>query len=344
MMREALEATEQVLRYDPHHAEAQFELARLVRNQKAHELKKEAELSLAMRQYARAERAIDEALRLCPDLPDGGSIKERVAGIVEEISKLYHEARTLAESGRSEAAMEILEKLHEIYPGYREAGRLLRQLENPKAGRDGVLLTVRCQRGIDKYVLLMKQRVSIGRHESNDIILEDISTSRHHALIHSTGGAFVIEDLGSKNGTFIAGRQVVDTALKSGDVIDFGGDSKLIFTLDPARRDRAGQTTSSGGARLTLSVGGKRNIHYLLLFETIGLGSRPECEISIQDEGVQELHARLGYRDGVFVVEPATPQSRILLGGKEIESATPISFGDILSLGKAEVYFLDYHY
>jgi tetratricopeptide (TPR) repeat protein len=342
MSREALEATEQALRYDPHHSEAQLELARLVRNQKALELKREAELSLSMRQYMRAERAIDEALRLCPDLEEAAGIKERVATIVEEISKLYQQARSLAESGRSEGAVEILEKLQDIYPGYREAGRLLRQLENPKANKDGVLLTVRCQRGIDKYVLLMKQRVSIGRHESNDIILEDISTSRHHALLHCSGGGFVIEDLGSKNGTYIAGRQVVDTALKSGDVIDFGGDSKLIVTLDGIRPERAAEAPC--GARLTLSVGGKRNIHYLLLYETIHLGSGPSCEVLIQDEGVLEEHARLTFKDGAFTVETLAPQGRVLLGGKEVEGSAPITFGDILALGKAEIYFLDYHY
>ena len=342
MTREALEACEQALRFDPFHAEAQLEMSRLVRSQKAHELKREAELSLSMRQYARAERAIDQALRLVPDLEEASGIKERVASIVEEITRLYQQARTFAEAGRTEAAVEILEKLQDIYPGYREAGRLLRQLENPRADKDGVLLTVRCQRGIDKYVLLMKQRVSIGRHESNDIILEDISTSRHHAQLHASNGAFLIEDLGSKNGTFIAGRQVVDTSLKSGDVIDFGGDSKLIFVLDGARRER----TAGGraGARLTLSVGGKRNIHYLLLYEEIQLGSGQDCDVVIQDEGVLELHARLFFKDGAFSVEPIAPQARVLLGGKELESASPIAFGDIVGIGKAEIYFLDYHY
>jgi predicted component of type VI protein secretion system len=190
----------------------------------------------------------------------------------------------------------------------------------------------------------MKQRVSIGRHESNDIILEDISTSRHHALLHWSGSGFAIEDLGSKNGTYIAGRQVVDTILKSGDVIDFGGDSRLIVSLDGADSHPATNTNPAVGARLTLSVGGKRSIHYLLLYETIHLGSGPECEIQVQDEGVLEEHARLGFRDGSFRVEPASAQARITLGGKEIESATAITFGDILGVGKAEIYFLDYHY
>jgi tetratricopeptide (TPR) repeat protein len=342
MSREAIEATEQVLRYDPHHTEGQLEMARLVRSHKAHELKQEAEMSLSMRQYVRAERAIDAALKLVPDLTDGISIKERVASIVEEISRLYQQARSLAEGGRADAAVEILERLHDIYPGYREAGRLLRQLEHPKASKDGVLLTVRCQRGISKYVLLMKPRLSIGRHESNDIILEDISTSRHHALIHLTNGTFVIEDLGSKNGTFIAGRQVVDTTLKSGDVIDFGGDSKLIFQHEGAPRGNGPGPQS--GARLTLSVGGKRNIHYLLLYERIHLGSRPDSEIVVQDDGVLDVHARISFGDGAFTVEPAVPGARLVLGGKELEGPAPITFGDILGIGKAEVYFLDYHY
>ncbi len=44
-------------------------------------------------------------------------------------------------------------------------------------------------------------RVSIGRAPGNDIIIDDPSISRRHAILHLAGGAVRIEDLGSANGT-----------------------------------------------------------------------------------------------------------------------------------------------
>ena len=43
----------------------------------------------------------------------------------------------------------------------------------------------------------------IGRQSDNDIVIDDVSVSRHHAVIIDTGTSFVITDLKSANGVFI---------------------------------------------------------------------------------------------------------------------------------------------
>jgi hypothetical protein len=43
----------------------------------------------------------------------------------------------------------------------------------------------------------------IGRAADNTIVLSDERTSAHHARITFTGGQWVLEDLGSRNGTFV---------------------------------------------------------------------------------------------------------------------------------------------
>lgn len=46
--------------------------------------------------------------------------------------------------------------------------------------------------------------VSVGRHESNDLILDDMSISRRHALLMiDRGGEVYISDCNSKFGTFV---------------------------------------------------------------------------------------------------------------------------------------------
>ena len=50
--------------------------------------------------------------------------------------------------------------------------------------------------------------ISLGRASNNDVQIEDKSVSREHARIIKKGATFFIEDLNSKNGTFIRGMQV----------------------------------------------------------------------------------------------------------------------------------------
>jgi pSer/pThr/pTyr-binding forkhead associated (FHA) protein len=55
---------------------------------------------------------------------------------------------------------------------------------------------------------LVGDTISIGRAPDNDVQIDDKSVSRRHARITKKGAAFFIEDLNSKNGTFIRGMQV----------------------------------------------------------------------------------------------------------------------------------------
>ncbi len=350
MLEEALQASREALEYDLNQEEARLLAARLTKqcastvppeSNSAHELLTSSSEVKVVQEESRDQENKTTALLSRP-----------FGDVLQELSILSRKARGLAECGQRVAAAKLIEKAHKLYPGYKEATHLFssiaaveKQLESRTSPRDGVLLTVRHRGGIDKYVLLMKEKISIGRHESNDIILEDISTSRHHALIRRTGSTFVIEDLGSKNGTFIGGKQVVDTPLKCGDVIDFGGDSKLILTRITSR---GGPSVSHGsgahGALFTLSVSGKKNIRYLILYPLIQIGSHVECDIQIEDSDVVSKHASIRYSDGRFTLEPLASELPTILQGEAISESRPINFGDLLTLGKAKIYFLDYHY
>lgn len=74
----------------------------------------------------------------------------------------------------------------------------------------------------DEYEL-PEGTTKIGREAFNDIVLYDPEVSRNHALIRFHEGRFVIEDLGSTNGTFVNGRRITAPApLHNGDAIDMG--------------------------------------------------------------------------------------------------------------------------
>lgn len=63
---------------------------------------------------------------------------------------------------------------------------------------------------------------SIGRADC-DVVLADPDVSRRHAMIRAIDGALGVEDVGSRNGTFVNGSQISGaTVLKVGDEVRFG--------------------------------------------------------------------------------------------------------------------------
>ena len=64
--------------------------------------------------------------------------------------------------------------------------------------------------------------LTLGRARSNSIVLDDMLVSRHHARISADDQGLIIEDLGSRNGTFVNGRRVQTTRLHEGDRIGIG--------------------------------------------------------------------------------------------------------------------------
>ena len=66
-------------------------------------------------------------------------------------------------------------------------------------------------------------RHTVGRDPNADIYLDSTSVSRRHASIRIADGQAMLEDLGSKNGTFVGKRRIDSiTALADGDRIRIG--------------------------------------------------------------------------------------------------------------------------
>ena len=80
---------------------------------------------------------------------------------------------------------------------------------------------------------LMDDECTIGRDASNKIAIQDGSISSNHARITRTGDGFFIEDVGSRNGTFVNGEKTSQkTKLNDNDVVRLG---KVMLTFNIAR-------------------------------------------------------------------------------------------------------------
>ena len=83
--------------------------------------------------------------------------------------------------------------------------------------------------GGSRYIL-KKDVIVIGRSPSCDIVINDRQISRQHLIIRKTGAGYVLEDLDSKNGTYINGSAVQGSVgLQDGDVVQIALARKFIF-------------------------------------------------------------------------------------------------------------------
>lgn len=73
-----------------------------------------------------------------------------------------------------------------------------------------------------KEVPLNKERTTIGRKPDNDIPIDNLAVSSHHAVIVTILNDSFLEDLGSTNGTMVNGNPVQKHFLQNSDVIEIG--------------------------------------------------------------------------------------------------------------------------
>lgn len=70
--------------------------------------------------------------------------------------------------------------------------------------------------------MLNKEVITIGRKEDNDVRIENLAVSGHHARILTIFDDSFLEDLSSTNGTYVNGKLIDKHPLKHGDVVTIG--------------------------------------------------------------------------------------------------------------------------
>lgn len=99
-------------------------------------------------------------------------------------------------------------------------------------------LVMRSGPSLGKIFMLEKPELFVGRDLNNEVVINDPEVSRRHARLFIQGNNYFIEDLGSTNGTFIAGQRLAGPyLLRVGEVITFGERINVVYETDAVDQD-----------------------------------------------------------------------------------------------------------
>ncbi len=116
---------------------------------------------------------------------------------------------------------------------------------SPRRTQESAGLRLRGEVGGRTVKLPLPQSDSrIGSHPDNEIVIAEPYISRHHAVLRVDGARVTVEDLGSRNGTFVNGQRVSTADLVAGDRLHLG---PLVLQLE---------TVDGGDTRLAIRIGG----------------------------------------------------------------------------------------
>ena len=90
------------------------------------------------------------------------------------------------------------------------------------AQRTSTYLVIRLGGEPERAVVWDTLDISVGRLDSQDLVVPDPEVSRKHAVFHRDGERFTLEDLGTGLGTLVNGEPISTHELQHGDVIQIG--------------------------------------------------------------------------------------------------------------------------
>jgi DNA-binding NtrC family response regulator len=90
-----------------------------------------------------------------------------------------------------------------------------------------------------RQVSLSAEPLVVGSSPTAGLVLDDATVSARHCALTAAGGAVVIEDLGSRNGTYVGGARIREARGQAGTVVVVGRSTLVIATADDGDPKRA---------------------------------------------------------------------------------------------------------
>jgi pSer/pThr/pTyr-binding forkhead associated (FHA) protein len=198
--------------------------------------------------------------------------------------------------------------------------------------------------------------MSVGRLPENDVVIDNLSVSRKHAVITSRRDCYVLRDLGSKNGTLLNNRPATEAKLVDGDVIAIGKYEILfqIPTLEASHPEDLDQTViiphfkrrADGGAQPAGAAPPPRLFRksameeYPLDKERVVIGRGKDSDIRLSGFFGPRVTVEVLRRGSEFVLQKTGGRHRVTINGEEMEEKT-LAGEDLIAIGSEEFVFKD---
>jgi pSer/pThr/pTyr-binding forkhead associated (FHA) protein len=224
-------------------------------------------------------------------------------------------------------------------------------------------IIVKYEDKVIERIVTEKRRLSIGRTNDNDIMLENRGISRRHAIIEFSENAAVVIDNESLNGTFVNKRRVQEEMLNDNDIITIGKysleyhadatargedhanfDGTMVLNtkqqkelLDGDRKDR--QLVKKHGCSLLIGLENTDFSEFSLDREVTTIGKAKFVHVRAKGfwlSGIQAKIAREG--EDIFVVNLGK-EGKTKVNG-EVVSRAVLRNGDIVTIGKTSFKFV----
>jgi two-component system, cell cycle response regulator len=146
----------------------------------------------------------------------------------------------------------------------------------------------------------------IGRSASAQFVLEDEGISRTHMRITQRGDSFIVEDLGSRNGTFVNEQTIAHHSLTPEDVVRVGASTLLrLAFLDPLDEEMHQRLHAAASRDALTKVFNRRHFDERLAAECAGARrhQRPLSLIMVDVDNFKKVNDTLGHPAGDAVLK-----------------------------------------
>lgn len=203
-------------------------------------------------------------------------------------------------------------------------------------------------------VALERSELTIGRAPDNDLVIDDLAVSAHHARIAKIQSVFFIEDLGSTNGTFVNDVKVDEQALQDRDMIAIAG-HRFVFDLGrdttaeangeleqtvvmTRKRPEAPQALQKSAILLIMS-GKTDQGKYQLNDSVVLVGSDEDATVKLTGWFAPKRAALFRRDRSGYSLYPGPDAKQILCNSVPLIGPTPLNDGDLIEVAGVRLCF-----
>ena len=218
---------------------------------------------------------------------------------------------------------------------------------------------------LGEFAIEQGKSLTIGRKESNNITIENLAVSGHHAKIDAVGDGYLLTDLQSKNGSFVNKELVTTHWLKHNDTIIIGKhtlifgytdeeekpdegnasmDQTMVMDTDKYRDMLAKSSPSAAKAEkketlgvLSFLAGGEGEMELTKKLTKIGKNSA--CDIVVGGLMMGQTAATISKRPNGYSLAYVEGMTKPKVNGEAVKDSVMLNEFDNIEIGSVKIQF-----